>query len=150
MALGTELVITNPAGAVVSTEPAQLVDVSVTQPLSGDLPAGLYTVQWRVTSEDAHPIEGTFTFTAVAAATPASGAETPSVAEPAPSTSETSVAPPSPVPATSSDLAASDEQGTGGAISAGLLLAIAGGLLLVGVVIALLLWRRSPPAPPAD
>ncbi|NUU17012.1 copper resistance protein CopC [Cellulomonas humilata] len=151
MALGTELVITNPAGAVVSTEPAQLIDANVTQPLSGDLPAGLYTVQWRVTSEDAHPIEGSFTFTAASPPTPDPGAaETPSVAESTPNTSESSLAPPAPIPATTSDLAVADARSTGGAISAGPLFAISGGLLLVGIVTAVLLWRRRPPSPPAD
>ena len=51
-----------------------LVDDTVTQPLVADRPAGTYTVQWRVTSSDGHPISGTFTFeaaTAVAAEPPA-------------------------------------------------------------------------------
>ncbi|WP_222595527.1 copper resistance CopC family protein [Cellulomonas terrae] len=151
LALGTQLVITNPVGAVVSTEPAQLLDVNVTQPLSGDLPAGLYTVRWRVTSEDAHPIEGSFTFTAATSATPDSDAPaTPSVAEPTTNSSETSVLPPAPVPATSGDVAVSDAQSSRGAIGAGPLLAMGGGLLLVGIISAVLLWRRRPPAPPAE
>jgi copper transport protein len=34
----------------------------VVVPLASDLPQGTYVVQWRVVSEDAHPITGVFTF----------------------------------------------------------------------------------------
>ncbi len=65
IAMGTEIVVTGPAGAV-ADGPARLVDETVRQPIKAGSPAGDYTVQWRVTSADGHPITGTFTFTASA------------------------------------------------------------------------------------
>src|SRR5699024_10824890 len=35
----------------------------VSHPLADDLPAGEYSVDWRVVSADGHPISGEFTFT---------------------------------------------------------------------------------------
>lgn len=67
MDLGTQVVVTGPDGAVVSEGPAQLVDASVVQPLAATLPAGAYTVDWRVTSADGHPLSGAFSFTATEA-----------------------------------------------------------------------------------
>jgi copper resistance protein C len=66
IALGTKLVITGPAGPVQIGKPS-LVDNTVTQNLQPGSPAGAYTVDWRVTSADGHPISGSFTFTAEAA-----------------------------------------------------------------------------------
>ena len=67
IALGTKLVITGPEGPVQIGKPS-LVDNTVTQDLQPGSPAGAYTVDWRVTSADGHPISGSFTFTAEAAA----------------------------------------------------------------------------------
>jgi len=69
IALGTKLVITGPEGPVQIGKPS-LVDNTVTQDLQPGSPAGAYTVDWRVTSADGHPISGSFTFTAVAAGGP--------------------------------------------------------------------------------
>ena len=79
IALGTQVVVTGPSGAVSSGAP-RLVDASVTQDLQPGAPAGRYTVEWRVTSDDGHPVTGTFAFTTRAAA-----AGTPPAATPAPS-----------------------------------------------------------------
>lgn len=68
VALGTQVVVTGPDGPA-STGAAQLVDATVRQPLVPGAPAGVYTVNWRVTSSDGHPITGTLTFTATAAGT---------------------------------------------------------------------------------
>ena len=67
IALGTKLVITGPEGPAQIGKP-RLVDNTVTQDLQPGAPAGTYTVDWRVTSADGHPISGSFTFTAEAAA----------------------------------------------------------------------------------
>ncbi|WP_375425742.1 copper resistance protein CopC [uncultured Friedmanniella sp.] len=84
IAMGTKLVVTGPSGEVQQGDPV-LVDNTVTQPLQGGAAAGAYTVEWRVTSADGHPVSGTFTFTARAAgkgqpattpATPGPGAAT--------------------------------------------------------------------------
>ena len=66
IAMGTKLVVTGPAGPVQVGAP-QLVDNTVTQNLQPGAPAGAYTVEWRITSADGHPISGVFTFTAKAA-----------------------------------------------------------------------------------
>lgn len=42
---------------------AQIVNNSMIQKTSPDVPAGEYTVLWRAVSSDSHPIEGTLTFT---------------------------------------------------------------------------------------
>lgn len=61
--LGTQVVVTGPEGSPV-TEGEPTVDRDrVEQDLADDLPAGEYTVLWRVTSEDGHPISGSLGFT---------------------------------------------------------------------------------------
>jgi copper resistance protein C len=63
LALGTIVVITGPAGQV-QTGAAVLVINNVTEHLQPGSPAGQYTVDWRVTSADGHPVSGKFSFTA--------------------------------------------------------------------------------------
>jgi copper resistance protein C len=84
IALGTKLVVTGPTGPVQVGTP-RLVDNTVTQDLQPSAPAGAYTVEWRVTSADGHPISGSFSFTAEAAGANSSA---PSLA-PVPSTAPT-------------------------------------------------------------
>ena len=84
IALGTKLVVTGPEGPAQIGTP-RLVDKTVTQDLQPGAPAGAYTVDWRVTSADGHPISGSFTFTAKAAGVPSTA---PSFA-PQPSTAPT-------------------------------------------------------------
>jgi len=67
LALGTALVVTAPDGTNVDDGAARLVDSTVQQPIAGTLPAGTYTVVWRVTSADGHPVSGSFHFTAAQA-----------------------------------------------------------------------------------
>lgn len=66
IAMGTKIVVHGPAGEVQQGDPV-LVDNTVTQAVQGGAPAGAYTVEWRVTSADGHPVSGTFAFTARAA-----------------------------------------------------------------------------------
>src|SRR5215211_4774900 len=66
LAIGAQVVVTGPSGPVQTGSPI-VVDNSARQPLAADAPAGDYTVAWRVTSADGHPITGTFRFTAEAA-----------------------------------------------------------------------------------
>lgn len=61
--LGTRVVVTGPTGEIQAGQP-RLVDNTVTQPLQPAAAAGAYTVAWRVTSVDGHPISGTFAFRA--------------------------------------------------------------------------------------
>jgi copper resistance protein C len=88
IALGTKLVVTGPDGPAQIGTP-RLVDKTVTQDLQPGAPAGAYTVDWRVTSADGHPISGSFTFTAKAAGVPSTApslAPQPSTAPTAPTT----------------------------------------------------------------
>ena len=72
LAIGTEVVVTDPAGSPVQEGAPSLVDATVHQRVRGG-PAGRYAVRWRVTSVDGHPVSGTFTFTATAASADAAG-----------------------------------------------------------------------------
>ena len=98
LAIGTEVVVTGPAGPVSDGQP-QLVDAEVRQPVRAG-PAGRYTVLWRVTSADGHPVSGTFAFTtqqgsaASPTATPATTtapSTTPTTPQTTPPTTPTSV-----------------------------------------------------------
>ncbi len=68
VALGTQVVVSGPDGPA-STGPPELVDTTVRQPLVPGAPAGDYTVTWRVTGNDGHPLAGRLTFTARAPGT---------------------------------------------------------------------------------
>jgi methionine-rich copper-binding protein CopC len=61
VALGTQIVVSGPSGDVSSGAPT-LNGRDVTQPISPSAPAGDYTVTYRVTSDDGHPVSGTFSF----------------------------------------------------------------------------------------
>jgi methionine-rich copper-binding protein CopC len=76
VSVGTEVVVRGPGGDV-QQGAAQVVKNTVEQALAEGSPAGRYEVVWRVTSRDGHPVSGTFTFTADAPATPASGSAMP-------------------------------------------------------------------------
>lgn len=89
LALGTQVEVTGPDGAVVSTGDAQIVDDTVTQALDEARPAGSYSVAWRVTSSDGHPISGTFAFTATGGSSTITTTEDPT---PTPSESTSSAA----------------------------------------------------------
>ncbi|QTE30199.1 copper resistance CopC family protein [Pengzhenrongella sicca] len=104
VALGTEIVVLGPDGATVSTGAVVLTDATVSQALVADRPAGTYTVQYRVTSADGHPVSGQLTFVATGAvAAPAApdvvaptGAPSGEQVEVAPSAAPSSLVPTSP------------------------------------------------------
>lgn len=108
IALGTEVKVTAPDGSVVSAGDPQLGPTTVVQPLAPARPAGTYTVVWRVTSADGHPVSGTFHFAATSAvgvAAPTASAvpsEVPS-ATPGGAAAVPSTAGPSPTPTASAD-----------------------------------------------
>jgi methionine-rich copper-binding protein CopC len=118
VAMGTQILVTGPTGQV-QTGPARLVDSTVTQAVAGGAPAGAYTVAWRVTSADGHPVSGTFSFTSTRAGT---------------GTAPTVDASPSAAPAT-------DRPGLPGAATAALVVLA---LVVIGVVVVLV--RRRAPA----
>lgn len=61
LALGLQVVVTGPSGAVQSGPP-QLRGSTVLQPLRPGAPAGTYGVLWKVTSDDGHPVSGQLRF----------------------------------------------------------------------------------------
>lgn len=66
VAVGTKIVISGPDGEVQQGRP-RVDGTKVTQSMAPASAAGKYTVTWRATSKDGHPVSGTFTFTAKAA-----------------------------------------------------------------------------------
>jgi methionine-rich copper-binding protein CopC len=90
LAMGTKIVVTGPGGEV-QQGPVRNIDNTVRQDLQGEAPAGSYTVAWRVTSADGHPISGSFAFTSRQAG----------VAQPAPTASASATHQHSPAPPTS-------------------------------------------------
>mgnify|MGYP000229650095 CR=1 FL=1 len=93
LALGSQILVNDATGANWSDGPVQIVDNVAAQKLKSGAPAGQYTVHWRVASSDGHPIEGSFTFTATAAAGPTSAAAVPTMGTAQPGTT------PAPAPA---------------------------------------------------
>jgi methionine-rich copper-binding protein CopC len=59
--LGSQVLVKGPAGNV-AQGPASVDGRVVTQKVGPDAPAGDYVVTYRVTSNDGHPISGTFSF----------------------------------------------------------------------------------------
>jgi methionine-rich copper-binding protein CopC len=133
-ALGTEIVVLGPDGATVSTGAAELVDSTVAQALAADLPAGAYTVQWRVTSADGHPLSGELAFTATAGAAPAVTAPaTPEPIEPtAEPTMTTQAVEPSPEATVSDGEELAEDEDAG--LAAGAVAAAVVAVLAVGAV----------------
>lgn len=140
IALGSEVVVTGPDGRVVSVGDAQFVDSTVTQPLAGELPAGQYRVDWRVTSSDGHPVSGTFGYTASAAAAGSAPAATSPSA--APSSAPPSAGVPSSTPGVPSDASAAASSGSGSS-GWGVALGAVALLAVVAAVAAVVLRRRS-------
>jgi methionine-rich copper-binding protein CopC len=66
LAIGSQFLVNDAAGTNWADGGVQIVDNVASQKLRSGAPAGLYTVMWRVASSDAHPIEGSFTFTVTA------------------------------------------------------------------------------------
>jgi methionine-rich copper-binding protein CopC len=61
LAIGAQVVVTGPSGDVSSGAPT-VSGRDVTQAVAPDAPGGDYTVTYRVTSDDGHPVSGTFSF----------------------------------------------------------------------------------------
>ncbi|MGM9472889.1 copper resistance protein CopC [Pseudarthrobacter sp. YS3] len=68
LGIGSQFSVKDSAGAEWADGAVSIVDSVASQKLKSGAPAGAYTVAWRVVSSDSHPIEGTFGFTASAAA----------------------------------------------------------------------------------
>nr|WP_231709304.1 copper resistance CopC family protein [Arthrobacter sp. zg-Y895] len=87
-AIGSEVRVLDEEGTDWAEGQVRILDNTATQQLRPGAPAGSYTVQWRVVSSDAHPIEGTFGFTVAGgggtATDTGTGTAAPSTAAPLP------------------------------------------------------------------
>ncbi|WP_454149496.1 copper resistance CopC family protein [Microbacterium lacticum] len=133
MQSGAVEVIT-PDGQNIATDAPSEDGTSITQHLTPNPPAGMFTVRWKVVSSDGHPISGEYTYTvAPTDAVPSSPAATPSTAPqtPAPTATETSA-----------------DNGYGGETSGGgdafPIVAVVGGVIILGgaLVIVLMVGRE--------
>ena len=142
LALGTTITVHAFDERMVNIGPPVLVDNTVSQAVTGELPAGEYTVLYRVTSADGHPIEDQFRFTAAEATSYGVATVAPTMTEsPSASPTPTRSAEVTPVPSA----AASAPPVAEGRVSEGALLGVAGVLVVAGGVVAWLLLRRRPP-----
>ncbi len=145
--LGTQVQVLDPNGNPVSSGQAAVTGTQITQPLGEARPAGTYTVQWRMTSADGHPLSGQYTFTAGSAVgtTSEDPDETPgrSVA-PAPPTSASTPSPTQGVGAGEDTTAW--RWGPDSVTALAVVGAIAAGLLVLVVILRRKVIRDDPPA----
>jgi len=127
VAIGTMVTVTGPDGAKLAQGDAQLVGSTVVQALAAGRPAGTYTVDWRVTSADGHPVTGSFTFTATR---PAVVATQPAATQPAATTPSPAATP------TASATPAAGATPTSSPTSS------RGALVVMGIVVVALLLTR--------
>jgi methionine-rich copper-binding protein CopC len=111
VAVGTRVVVSGPDGEVQQGRP-HLSTNTVEQAVEPSAPAGRYTVTWRVTSADGHPVSGTFSFTVQAAATPTSS----TTAASSPTTASSQTDPPTPGPTSGTSTGESGQSGTSWAV----------------------------------
>ncbi|WP_421742845.1 copper resistance CopC family protein [Cellulomonas sp.] len=143
--VGTEIMVHTADETMVNIGPPVLVDNTVSQAVTGELPAGEYTVIYRVTSADGHPIEGQFRFTAAEATSYGVATAAPTMtASPSPTTSAEVLADESAAPTASPTASAPPVPES--RVSGGVLVGVVGALAVAGGVAALLLLlRRRPP-----
>ena len=130
--VGTVVRVTGPDDEVVSVGAARVVDDEVRQTLSTDLSGGAYRVDWRVTSDDGHPVSDTFSFTVEA------GPTTPLAPSPATTAATTT----SPDGATTTASPSTTSDGTGGHAAPWLVLVVVVLVATLGYPIARSTLRR--------
>lgn len=86
--VGAAVVVTDDQDDSVTDGEPEVDGTAVVQDLADDLAAGDYEVVWRVTSEDGHPISGTFSFAVEGGAAAAGDDAAQSTTEEAEATSE--------------------------------------------------------------
>jgi methionine-rich copper-binding protein CopC len=130
-------IATDPAGETGDLPVSAVEGPTATIDWPAGAPGGEWTVQYRVVSQDGHPIEGGITFTYAAASPTAS----PSSPSPSPtSAAPTSATPTSAAPSPSTSPAADTSDGTSGVLIASLAV---GAIVIIGVVVALVARRRT-------
>ena len=90
LAIGTQVIVKGPTGDVAAGKPT-IEGNSVVQAVSPAAPAGSYTVTYRATSGDGHPVTGTFSFKASSGRDGSTAAATPPTST-TPATGATSTA----------------------------------------------------------
>ncbi len=89
LSIGTQVVVTGPSGAVQQGAPT-IEGRVVTQAISPSAPAGSYTVTYRVTSDDGHPVTGSYAFVATTGLDGSTAAPGTAVQQPRPADDGTS------------------------------------------------------------
>ncbi|MBW0255072.1 copper resistance CopC family protein [Cellulomonas sp. PS-H5] len=142
--LGTEIVVLGPDGSTVSEGTAELVDNTVSQALAADLPAGAYSVEWRVTSADGHPLSGTLAFTATSGSVTAVPAAPETIEPTAEPTMSTQAEEPSSEATVSATLAPQQElaEDEDAGVAAGVVAAIVVAVLAAGAVAVFVVRER--------
>ncbi|MEU4361852.1 copper resistance protein CopC [Promicromonospora sp. NPDC023987] len=157
LATGAQVVITATDGEMVATGAVSVDEATstVTVPVTGQGPAGAYTVAWHVVSSDGHPIEGAFEFSLEPASTSNSEASpSPEAANASPGSSSTPTAqdlqePTS--PATQGPAGATDSHEDGGTSDP--VVVVAGGIAIAVAILVVVTYatrRRDHDSEPAD
>jgi methionine-rich copper-binding protein CopC len=139
----TEVVVTDPSGDSVAEGAATVEGAIVTQQLSTEAPAGAYHVIWKVVSSDGHPTSGEFDFTV------ANSTEAAPTAEPSAEPTDTATAAPAPTTTAGPDTDATpapESDDSSASTTLIWVLAIAGVLVITGIVIWLVVRGRRDPA----
>ncbi|MEV7797504.1 copper resistance CopC family protein [Microbacterium foliorum] len=139
----TEVVVTDPSGDSVAEGAATVEGAIVTQQLSTEAPAGAYHVIWKVVSSDGHPTSGEFDFTV------ANSTEVAPTAEPSAESTDTATAAPAPATTAGPDTDATpapESDDSSASTTLIWVLAIAGVLVIAGIVIWLVVRGRRDPA----
>ncbi|MFI6428386.1 copper resistance protein CopC [Promicromonospora sp. NPDC050880] len=160
LATGAQVVITAADGSMVPTGTARVDEATatVTIPVTGQGPAGTYTVAWHVVSSDGHPIEGAFEFSLEPAAPSTGEASSPvptRTTQTDPGTAPTSTAPTQDAretPAAGQGQAAAADSHDNGRTSDPLVVVAVGIAVAVAilVVVTYATRRRDRSAEPAD
>lgn len=152
--LGSDIVVTGPDGDDATSDETAIDGTEVSRPLADDLPAGEYTITWRVVSADGHPISGEFTFTLTEAAAGSGATDADSEDQDAgnDATADQTATNPPTEDAPSGDTASADSSGADDAgtsdsddegTSAGeIALFVVIALVVIGIIVTLLLRMR--------
>ena len=134
--------LTGPAGQIETTPTTRGPLVSAVLP--PDLPAGGYTLLWRVTSADGHPISGESTFTVTVGSSPTAAATDSPV--PSPTTAGAAAVAPAPSPSPSAAIDPLDPLSAATGTS-GRLLVVLGAALATAAAVGGLVARRRRSQP---
>lgn len=147
LAVGTVVIITGPAGRV-QTGKAVLAGSAISQRLPPGSPAGRYTVAWRTTSTDGHPVSGTFSFSATSPSPVQRASATPS-GTPSSRGTTTTLTPSTPASSPTSPAATSTPTGAAGNASA-LWWVVAGAAVLLLLLMGFILTRKTRSTPESE